>query len=173
MQASMMPAIPEAKVQIATAERLARGAKILGVPVHATEHVSDKLGTTLPSLQAHLSASAKAVLQKRHFDGCREKASAALIPTQRRQVLVAGAETHVCVMQTALSLLDRGLEVWIVTDACGSRHANDKASALDRLSRVGAQLITAEMALFEWLGGADHPQFRDVLNIIKSRDAGL
>ena len=104
----MMPAIPEAKVQIATAERLARGAKILGVPVHATEHVSDKLGTTLPSLQAHLSASAKAVLQKRHFDGCREKASAALIPTQRRQVLVAGAETHVCVMQTALSLLDRG-----------------------------------------------------------------
>lgn len=169
----MMPAIPDAQAQMATAERLAHGAKLLGVPVHATEHVSDKLDFTVPLLQPYLSASPNAVLQKRHFDGCREKASAALIPTQRRQVLVAGAETHVCVMQTALSLLDRGLEVWIVTDACGSRHASDKSSALERLSRAGAELITAEMALFEWLGGADHPQFRDVLSIIKSRDASL
>jgi nicotinamidase-related amidase len=173
MQTSMMPAIPDAQAQIATADRLARGAKVLGVPVHATEHVSEKLGVTVQSLQRHLSLSPNAVLQKRYFDGCLEKASAALIPTQRRQVLIAGAETHVCVMQTALSLLDRGLEVWIVTDACGSRHANDKTAALDRLSRAGAFLITAEMALFEWLGGADHPQFRDVLAIIKSRDAGL
>ena len=173
MQASMMPAIPNAQALIATAARLARGAKVLGVPVHATEHVSDKLGVTVPSLQPYLSASPNAVLQKRHFDGCREKASAALIPTQRRQILVAGAEAHVCVMQTALSLLNRGLEVWVVTDACGSRHENDKAAALDRLSRAGAELITAEMALFEWLDGADHPQFRDVLATIKSRDADL
>jgi nicotinamidase-related amidase len=171
MQASMMPAMPDGQAQIATADRLARGAQIMGVPVHATDHVSDKLGATVSSLQPHLSTSPNAVLQKRHFDGCREKASAALIPTQRRQILVAGSETHVCVMQTALSLLARGLDVWMVTDACGSRHANDKLAALDRLGRAGAHLITAEMALFEWLDSADHPRFRDMLTIIKSRDA--
>lgn len=171
MQASMMPAIPDAQTQIGAADRLARGAQLMGVPVHATEHVSDKLGVTVASLQRFLSASPNAVLSKRHFDGCRERASAALIPTQRHQVLVAGAEAHVCVMQTALSLLARGLEVWMVTDACGSRHENDKAAALARLRRAGAHLITAEMALFEWLESADHPQFREVLEIIKSRDA--
>jgi nicotinamidase-related amidase len=172
MQTSMMPAMPDAQAQIAAADRLAHGAQIMGIPVHATEHVSDKLGVTVPSLQGYLSASPNAVLSKRHFDGCRERASAALIPTQRHQVLVAGSEAHVCVMQTALSLLARGLEVWMVTDACGSRHANDKAAALDRLSRAGAHLITAEMALFEWLDNADHPAFREVLAIIKSRDTG-
>lgn len=171
MQASMMPAMPEAQAQIATADRLARGAKLMGVPVHATEHVSDKLGVTVSSLRPYLSASPNAVLQKRHFDGCREKAGASLIPTQRHQVLVAGSEAHVCVLQTALSLLQKGLDVWMVTDACGSRHDNDKAAALERLSRAGAHLITAEMALFEWLDNADHPHFRDVLAIIKSRDA--
>jgi nicotinamidase-related amidase len=171
MQTSMMPAMPDEQGQIAAADRLARGAQIMGVPVHATEHVSDKLGVTVPSLRRYLSASPNAVLSKRHFDGCREKASAALIPTQRHQILVAGSEAHVCVMQTALSLLDRGLEVWMVSDACGSRHANDKAAALSRLSQAGAQLITAEMALFEWLDNADHPQFREMLAIIKSRDA--
>ena len=170
MQTSLMPVIRGAAAQVAATERLARGAQLLGVPVHATEHVAEKLGPTIEPLRSLLSSSSHAVLAKRHFDGCREVSAGALFPTQRKQVLVAGAEAHVCVMQTALSMLARGLEVWIVVDACGSRHDLDKQLAMERLREAGAHLITAEMALFEWLEGADHPQFKAVLEVIKSRD---
>jgi len=170
MQASLMPAINHATAQIEAANRLARGAQLLGVPVHATEHVPEKLGQTIEPLRSRLSTTPNAVLTKRHFDGCREASSGALFPTQRRQVVVAGSEAHVCVMQTALSMISRDLDVWVVVDACGSRHVMDKEVALSRLESAGAHLVTAEMVLFEWLEGADHPQFQEMLAIIKSRD---
>lgn len=166
-----MPAIDDSKAQIEAADRLAQGAKLLGVPVHATEHLPEKLGKTIEPLNSRLSTTSHAVLTKRYFDGCQEALSGTLFPTQRRQVLVMGSEAHVCVMQTALSMISRALDVWVVVDACGSRHATDKQVAMSRLQRAGAHLVTAEMALFEWLGGTDHPQFREVLAIIKSRDA--
>jgi len=170
MQTSLMPAICEAAAQVSAVERLAKGAKALSVPVHATEHMAEKLGATIEPLRSLLSTTPNAVLPKRQFDGCRERSSGALFPTQRKQVLVAGAEAHVCVMQTALSMMARGLEVWMVVDACGSRHDLDKQLAMQRLQAAGAHLITSETVLFEWLEGADHPQFKAVLEVIKSRD---
>jgi nicotinamidase-related amidase len=86
-------------------------------------------------------------------------------------VLVVGAEAHVCVMQTALGLVDQGFEVWMVVDGCGSRYLADKTIAMNRLQASGARLSSTEATLFEWLGSADHPQFRAVLNLIKSRDS--
>jgi nicotinamidase-related amidase len=80
---------------------------------------------------------------------------------------VAGVEAHVCVLQTVLGLLRPGRRVFIVADAVGSRDPADKAAALDRASRNGAEVVTSEMVLFEWLRDARHPRFREVQKLLK------
>jgi nicotinamidase-related amidase len=81
----------------------------------------------------------------------------------RPQAVVAGIESHVCVLQTCLGLLAAGTEVFVVEDACSSRHPNDLALAMDRLRTAGAAVVSTEMVLFEWLGRGDDPQFRTIL----------
>jgi nicotinamidase-related amidase len=85
----------------------------------------------------------------------------------RPDIMVAGCEAHVCVMQTALGLLDAGRRVYLVRDAVASRRAESKETAVARLARHGAEIVTTEMVLFEWLGSAEHPRFRDIIALIK------
>ena len=85
----------------------------------------------------------------------------------RSTIVIAGCEAHVCLLQTALDLLEDDFEVWVVTDACSSRSERNRDAAFDRLAGNGAELVTTEMVAFEWLGTADHPAFRDVLALIK------
>jgi nicotinamidase-related amidase len=82
-------------------------------------------------------------------------------------VVLAGLEAHVCVLQTALDLLEDEFEVWVVTDACSSRTERNRDAAYDRLAGAGAELVTTEMVLFEWLRTAEHPLFRDIQSLIK------
>jgi len=82
-------------------------------------------------------------------------------------VVVAGCETHVCVLQTALELLEADFDVWVVTDACGSRTERNRDAAFDRLAAAGCELVTTEMVLFEWLRDAAHPKFREVHALIR------
>lgn len=161
-----MPAIDQEQARIAAAWRLAQAAKLLDIPVLATEHLAGKLGRTVQPLLSSFDG----VLDKTHFDGTREEAFEVFLPPDREQVIICGAEAHVCVMQTALGLLRADLEVWVATDACGSRHDADRQLAFDRLVRAGAEIVNSEIILFEWLEHASHPAFRDVLSIIKSRD---
>ena len=86
---------------------------------------------------------------------------------ERNSIVLAGCETHVCLMQTALDLLDEEFEVWVVTDACGSRTERSRDAAFDRLAGAGAELVTTEMVAFEWLRTAEHPLFKEVLSLIK------
>jgi nicotinamidase-related amidase len=89
-------------------------------------------------------------------------------PEESRNVVVlAGCEAHVCLLQTALDLLEEEFEVWVVTDACGSRTEANRDAAFDRLAGNGAELVTTEMVAFEWLRSADHPAFKDMLALIK------
>jgi nicotinamidase-related amidase len=81
--------------------------------------------------------------------------------------VLAGCEAHVCLLQTALGLLEEEFDVWVVTDACGSRTERNRDAAFDRLAAAGAELVTTEMVLFEWVRTADHPRFRDVLALVK------
>lgn len=166
MQASLMPAIDQAQLRIASAIRLAKAAKLLNIPVLATEHFANKLGHTVEPLRADLES----VCNKTHFDGTKENHFEAFMPAGRTQMVVVGAEAHVCVMQTALGVLQSGREVWMATDACGSRHDEDRELGLARLARAGAELVSAEMVMFEWLVHAEHPKFREVLAVIKSKD---
>ena len=86
---------------------------------------------------------------------------------ERGTIVIAGCEAHVCLLQTALDLIDDEFEVWVVTDACGSRTERNRDAAFDRLAGAGAELVTTEMVAFEWLGSCEHPSFKDVLGLIK------
>ena len=86
---------------------------------------------------------------------------------QRNSIVIAGCEAHVCLMQTALELLEQEFEVWVVTDACGSRTERSRDAAFDRLAGSGAELVTTEMVAFEWLRSAEHPMFKQLQALIK------
>ncbi len=91
-------------------------------------------------------------------------------PEGRNTIVIGGCEAHVCLMQTALGLLEEEFDVWVVTDACSSRSERNRDAAFDRLAGNGAELVTTEMVAFEWLRTARHPAFRAVLDHVKSRD---
>jgi nicotinamidase-related amidase len=86
---------------------------------------------------------------------------------QRATIVVAGCEAHICLLQTALNLLEDEFDVWVVTDACSSRTERNRDAAFDRLAGAGAELVTTEMVAFEWLRSAEHPAFRAVQALVK------
>jgi nicotinamidase-related amidase len=97
-----------------------------------------------------------------------QKPAAPPEPEGRSTIVIAGCEAHVCLMQTALGLLEAEFEVWVVTDACSSRSERNRDAAFDRLAGNGAELVTTEMVAFEWLRTADHLAFKEVLGLIKT-----
>ena len=184
-QTRLLPAINESDIVIAQALKLAQIAKLLRVPITGTEQNPDGLGQNHDALRALCGQT----LVKTHFDGCADglgdllrdigtpkpSPNARSMPkhmqkepeNQRPTILLAGMETHVCFLQTALSLIEEEFDVWVVTDACGSRTEKNRDAAFDRLAGNGAELVTVEMVAFEWLESSNHPQFKAVLNLIK------
>ena len=161
-QTRLAPAINGAEAAIANARRLAEGARLLGAEILVTEQNPEKLGPTV----AELAEFASAPVGKMCFDVC----AAPHFPKDKlenRAVVVAGFETHVCVLQTVAALLKRGRPVLVVADAVGSRRTESKETALRRLERAGAVIVTTEMVLFEWLGSADHPRFREISRLVR------
>ena len=107
----------------------------------------------------------EAVFEKTRFSCAREPAIAAAAPDP--QWVVCGAETHVCVLQTALELVAAGGAVFVVADACASRRSQDYEAAIHRLRQAGVQAVTTEMVIFEWLADARHPAFRALSQLIR------
>lgn len=146
---------------------LVRGAQALQIPVFLTEHCPEALGPSIASIRTLVAESA--VIAKRHFSAMSEPAlRLALKDSGRDQILVAGMEAHVCVMQTVLGMLQADYRCWLAADAVGSRRQEDRQAAIDRLRDAGATPASAEMALFEWLKHADHPAFRTILSLVKA-----
>ncbi|MGI4776655.1 MAG: isochorismatase family protein [Janthinobacterium lividum] len=189
-QARLMPAIFEADAAVANAVRLGKIARLLDVPAWGTEQNPSKLGENLPDIRALCQKT----LAKMHFSGVEEglgewlrppvkapQGNARSLPKhlqkpagqggagqdQRNTVVVAGCEAHVCLLQTALDLLEDDFEVWVVTDACSSRTERNRDAAFDRLAGAGAELVTTEMVGFEWLRTAEHPVFREFQALIR------
>jgi nicotinamidase-related amidase len=162
-QSRLMPAIPDGAALVANARRLIDAAEMFGVPVLFTEQNAGGLGPTLPELAAPGNAR---FAHKMSFDACR---TAGFLDTlgDRPDLVVAGCETHVCVLQTVLGLIGAGRRVYLVRDAVGSRRAESKKTAILRMARHGAEIVTTEMVVFEWLGTADHPRTRDAIALIK------
>ena len=161
-QSRLMPAIEDAAVVVANARRLLDAANLLGVPVLFTEQNADGLGPTMPELHS----PGGGLFHKMTFDACRMPGFLDALP-DGRDLIVAGCETHVCVLQTVLGLLSVGRRVYLVRDAAGSRRAESKETALQRLERHGAEIVTTEMVLFEWLRTADDPRLRRIIDLIR------
>ena len=162
-QSRLMPAIEDGAAAVANARRLLSAAEIFAVPVLFTEQNSGGLGATLPELADRPTA---AIANKMSFDACRGAGFLDRLGP-RPQVVVAGCETHVCVLQTVLGLANAGRRVYLVRDAVGSRRAESKQTAIQRMRHHGVEIVTTEMVIFEWLGSAEHPRFREALALIR------
>jgi len=187
-QDRLMPAIHEGQEALANALRLGRMAQLLEVPAWGTEQNPARLGQNPPALRD----LCRRTLSKMSFSGVPDGLAEWLRPPARQQqggnarslprhlqkppepaaparnsIVIAGCEAHVCLLQTALELLEDEFEVWVVTDACGSRTERNRDAAFDRLAGAGAELVTTEMVAFEWLRTADHPEFKAVHGLIK------
>ena len=163
LQERLMPAIYDGEVVVARAVRLAEAARLLEVPVRATEQYPAGLGPTVPPLAAY----PQAVLAKTTFSAVQDPGFSGLLPAGTSAIVVAGCEAHVCVLQTVLGLLPRGHRVLLAADAVGSRDPADRAAAIDRARVHGVEIVTTEMVLFEWLRDSRHPKFREVQNLLK------
>ncbi|XP_031241041.1 isochorismatase domain-containing protein 2A isoform X1 [Mastomys coucha] len=171
MQEKFRPSIAYFPQIVSVAARMLKVARLLDVPVLLTEQYPEGLGPTVPELGAQ---------------GIRpvSKTCFSMVPTlqkeldsrsQLRSVLLCGIETQACILNTALDLLDRGLQVHVVVDACSSRSQVDRLVALTRMRQSGAFLSTSESLILQLVRDAAHPQFKEIQRIIKEPvpDSGL
>jgi nicotinamidase-related amidase len=135
-------------------------AQRLGVPVLLTEQYSKGLGPTIASLRDGISG--EAIIEKLHFSAARDGELFKLPGGERKQFVVGGIETHICVLQTVLDLLARGNQVFVVEEAVGSRRTSDKALGLARMQQAGACIVSREMVAFEWMEQAGTEVFRSI-----------
>ena len=186
-QARLMPALFQGEACLTNAMRLAQAAQLLGVPAWGTEQNPAKLGEN----PAAMKALCRQTLAKMHFSACEEglvewlrpvvhakpAGNARSLPkhlqkkpepeSARSTIILGGVEAHICLLQTALDLLEQEFQVYIVTDACSSRTERNRDAAFDRLAGMGAELVTTEMVLFEWLRSAESDAFREIQALIK------
>ena len=173
-QAKLMPAIFEGERVLGNARRLAQLAQWLNVPCWGTEQVPQKLGPLVPEL----ATFCRQVLPKSAFSAVADGLGDVLVPPAKpasgnarslpkHLQKAAPAPVHVCLLQTALELLEQEFEVWVVTDACSSRTERNRDAAFDRLAGAGAELVTTEMVGFEWLRDSGHAHFRDWQSLIR------
>ncbi len=148
------------------AEKIAKAAGILNIPTLITEQYPKGLGTTLNAIKYSLS-NAK-YIEKTNFSALKEEGLVNLIKSfNKKQIVLFGIETHICVLQTAFDLINKGYEIYVVEDASGSRKESDKISALKRLRHNNCQIITTEMLIFELLGSSKHKNFKEIQALIK------
>jgi nicotinamidase-related amidase len=147
-------------------QRIIKGIQILGIPIVVTEQNPNGLGPTAPEI-APLLIDSKPVT-KFSFSCCGEEPFLREIEKlNRKQILLTGIETHVCVYQTAVDLIEAGYEVHTVVDCVSSRTPENKNLALDKMKSEGARLTSVEIALFELLRTAKSPKFKELSKIVK------
>jgi nicotinamidase-related amidase len=163
VQEAFRKAVPSFEEVAAASGTLVRGAAAIGVSVIATEQYPKGLGATVPEVAEHLPPEVEPI------DKVRFSAAEAdgFDLGGHDQAILCGVETHVCVMQTALDLLQRGVDVHVAADAVGSRTDENRRIGLERMERAGATVTSVEMALFELLGGSDATAFKEVQALVK------
>lgn len=161
IQQALTPAIHQISEVVNHTRWLIQIARELDVPVRATEQYPQGLGATVTPVASLLQT--QEIWQKEHFSALYEKSiEDGLAQLGRQQIILVGTETHVCVLQTALSLLEKGYQVFLVEEALGSRRQTDKQAAMTRLRQAGAVIVTREMVAFEWLHKSRTEIFRKI-----------
>lgn len=160
LQERLQPAIDAAEAVLEASLWLTRVAQRLRVPVICTEQYPRGLGPTMAALRGLLPD--QSIVEKIHFSAVPEGGLFKAPGGDRADFVVAGTEAHVCVQQTVLDLLAAGRRVFVVEEAVGSRRSSDKALALERMRRHGADIVSREMVVFEWLQQAGSDLFREL-----------
>jgi nicotinamidase-related amidase len=166
LQEKLVPKILDAASVVRNTAFLIDAARLLNMTVQCTEQYPRGLGPTVPELARRLPERPDKV----QFSSC---AVPSVVEQFRRsarpKIVLAGIETHVCVLGTALDLLALDFRVYLAVDAVGSRYGIDHDTALRRMEQAGAVLTTAETCAFEWVGGSSHPQFKAVSALVQER----
>lgn len=147
-------------------KKLIQGINLLEIPVTVSEQYKKGLGETIPSLLDDLASAV--FFEKTSFSVYDDETiSHKLSKNKKSQIILCGIEAHICVLQSALDLIERGFDVAVVVDAIGSRNQTDKKIALERLKQEGVKLVTFESILFELCRDAKNPVFKEISSIIK------
>ena len=170
VQEKLAPAMHDGAAVVRQCEKVVAAASLLYVPVTVSEHVPQKMGATVESLR--IATGVRSVrFPKTSFSCWRDEALRQRIEMLalegRRQIILCGMESHVCVLQTAIDLNDAGFDVFILADAVASRAAHSKDIALQRMQTAGITMATFEMMAFEWLGDAGHEHFKPMFALIR------
>ncbi len=166
VQARLLPAVHERQRVIDNVRRLTAGAQIFDVPILVSEQYPKGLGPTAAALEPLPDAALRC--EKTAFSCVRDAAwREAWGALDRPQAVVVGIEAHVCVLQTAIDLLGRASQVFVVADAISSRTPQNHRLALDRMRQDGARIVSAEMVLFEWAERAATDRFRRISELVK------
>lgn len=145
---------------------LAQAATLLNIPVNVTRQYPKGLGELITELQTVLPRE-QTRIDKTSFSCCAENKFNQAIDKQRKQVIIAGMESHVCVLQTAHELAEQGYQVFVVEDAVCSRQQFNHDNALRRMSQAGIIITNTESVVFEWLRDARHQHFKPISQMIK------
>lgn len=166
MQDRLVPAMQAPARTISNTRLLLQAARRTDVPALLTEQYPAGLGPTVPEIRK--AAGTAPILPKVHFSCMEDTAfNSAFRDLDRKQAVIAGMEAHICVVQTAESLMEEAFEVFVVSDATASRTPESEQACLARLSARGVGIVTTEMVVFEWLGKAGTPAFKELLPLIK------
>lgn len=166
VQEKLAPVMSDPRRVIHNCALLLRAAKRLEIPALVSEQYPKGIGPTVVDLREYLPEDG--VVEKTHFSCAAEPDVMARIRgLERPQIVIAGIENHICVLQTALGLKGQGFEVFVVADACASRKAENEALAQARLRQEGVAVVGVEMVLFEWLEKAGSPEFKELSALIR------
>ncbi len=171
VQQSLMAKTVDADKVVAVIEFMIRSSKILNIPILANTQYKKGLGPYVSSVDSLLDEVEQ--LDKTEFNALAHAATKSRIdnlPQEVDTIVLTGVETHICVYQTAMGILARGLDVWVVSDAVSSRNLDDHQAGLARLQAMGASIGSSEMLIYELLGKAGSPQFKEILPLIIARN---
>ena len=166
IQGNLARAAADRELLFESTRKLIQGAKVFSLPMIVTEQIPEKLGPTIPEVAELLEGITRT--PKETFSCCENAAfMKAFEKTGRRQILLCGIESHICVYQTAMDLLNMDCEVHIVADAVSSRTAKNREIGISKMIAAGAHLTSTEMVLCELLKTAGSDKFKDISKIIK------
>ena len=164
LQERLMAAMEKRGTVLKNAGILLAGGQTLNLPLIVTEQYPKGLGHIVSDLSLPPDAS---LFEKTKFSAWDERTEAALAAAGRKQILLFGSETHICVLQTVRDLLAAGYDVWVVSDACCSRTEQNHQISLNYMQAIGAHIVSTELVLFDLLKAAGSPEFKLISGLIK------
>ena len=168
IQQGLAKAMPDEVLQAMLKQtgKLLQTADLLNIPVVRTEQYPKGLGETVTEIKQHLKMDT--LLEKTRFSCCGAAGFTDAVKLNRRkQIILSGMESHVCVLQTAMELKIAGFDVFVVNDAVCSRHKHNHRNALQRMNQAGIIISNTESVMFEWLRDASHPQFKAIAKLLR------